>query len=327
MSHRHLMPLRTRAFTSAYERTARRDFANFTPEQIAEDRAKVMPTRPPASWVTGAVPDGVTFSTAQIPMRDGTTIRARIARTRSAAAHAPVIIYYHGGGWTLSNPANYDSLTGYLASTLGAVVVGPDYRKAPQDKAPQASFDAYDSLLWVASRPSEVDATGPIAVAGDSAGGNLSAVVSLMARDLEGPTIAGQALIYPATDLTRSHPSSRWREEAVLTGESMDFFLEAYLNEADVTAEDPLVSPLWASSHADLPPCLIQTAECDPLVDEGERYGAILEAAGVPTRVTRYAQMPHGFMSFPGVAPVAAQARSELSRCLRDWLSTSPKTR
>lgn len=314
------MPLQTRVFTAVYGRLAREDISTWGPDDVARERAKVLPTRPPTSWVTGGVPAGVTHTTVQVPMRDGTRIRARVARPEGVA-DAPVVIYYHGGGWTLSNPVNYDPLTGHLAHEIGAVVVAPDYRKAPQDKAPQAAHDAYDTLTWVGSRPVEVAASGPIAVAGDSAGGNLSAVVCLLARDQAGPTIAGQALIYPATDLTRSHPSAQWRQEAILTGESMDFFLDAYLDGSEAEAEDPIVSPLWAASHADLPPCLIQTAECDPLVDEGEHYGEVLSTAGVPTRVTRYAGMPHGFMSFPGVTPVGRQARSELVTSLRRWLS------
>lgn len=321
-SHKPLLPWRTRAFTAALARlTGRDDPAGWTPESVARQRAQVLSSRPPTTWFTGAVPAGVGFESAEVSMRDGETIRVRIARSRQAGPDAPVIVYYHGGGWVLSNPANYDPLTGHLADRIGAVVVAPDYRKAPQHKAPQASLDAYDVLRWVGTRPAEVGARGPIAVAGDSAGGNLSAVVSILARDQDGPALAGQALIYPAVDLTRSHPSSRWPDEAVLTGASMDAFMAFYLDGADVKADDPLVSPLWAPSHSDLPPALIQTAECDPLVDEGEHYARVLTAAGVPTRLTRYARMPHGFMSFPGATPVGAQARHELVDSLQGWLT------
>lgn len=321
MSHRHLMPLRTRAFTAVWERVARNEISSWSPDDIAAERSKTLPTRPPATWVTGAVPDGVRATTVEVPMRDGTSIPVRVVRPRGVAVDAPVVVYFHGGGWTLSNPTNYDPLTGFLAQELGAVVVAPDYRKAPQDKAPRATHDAYDTLLWVAARPDEIAASGPIAVVGDSAGGNLAALVSILARDLDGPDLAGQALIYPAVDLTRSHPSASWRDEAILTGESIDAFVAACLDGAEVDADDPLVSPQFAASHAGLPPCLIQVAECDPLVDEGVHYARLLDDAGVPTRLTCYAGMPHGFMSFPGLTPVGRQARSELLASLRGWLT------
>lgn len=314
------MPLRTRAFTAAWSRISRRQLARWTADEIAERRSEVVPSRPPYTWVTGAVPKGVRITTTEVTLRDGATMPARVVRPDGLPPEAPVVVYFHGGGWTLSNPSNYDPLTGFLAAELGAVVVAPDYRKAPQAKAPQATLDAYDTLAWVAERPEVLAASGPIAVAGDSAGGNLAALVSILSRDLDGPAIAGQALLYPATDLTRSHPSSHWRQEAILSGESMDAYLAAYLDGASVSAENPLVSPLFAASHTDLPPCLLQTAECDPLVDEGEHYGLVLQAAGVPTRVTRYAGMPHGFMSFPSITPVGRQARTELVTCLRAWL-------
>lgn len=321
-SHKPLMPWTTRAFTAVLGRlTGREDPEQWTAESVARQRAQVMPARRPVTWFTGAAPRGVSFSDTPVSMRDGEQIRVRIARPAAATADAPVIVYYHGGGWVLSNPDNYDPLTGFLADRLGAVVVAPDYRKAPQHKAPQASLDAFDVLRWVGSRPDQVGATGPIAVAGDSAGGNLSAIVAILARDQDGPALAGQALIYPCVDLTRSHPSSHWRDEAVLTGPSMDAFMSFYLDGAEVAADDPLISPLWAPSHADLPPALIQTAECDPLVDEGRHYAQVLTAAGVPTRLTEYAGMPHGFMSFPGATPVGAQARHELVDSLRGWFT------
>lgn len=319
-SHKHLMPPSTRAFATVWARVTRADIGSWGPDDFARKRRAVTPSRRPFTWVTGAVPAGVTIRTTCVPMRDGSTIPARVLRSADTTGDAPVILYLHGGGWSMSNPANYDPLAGHLADAVGAVVVAPDYRKAPQAKAPQAALDAYDTLEWIARRPQLLSVEGPIALVGDSAGGNLATVISILSRDLDGPAIAGQALLYPATDLTRSHPSSRWRDEAVLPGDAIDAYLDAYLTGSAVAPDDPIVSPLWAPSHQDLPPCLIQTAECDPLVDEGEHYGRVLQAAGVPTRVTRYAGMPHGFMSFPGITPVGRQARAELVTCLRAWL-------
>ncbi|YAL84575.1 alpha/beta hydrolase [Dermacoccaceae bacterium W4C1] len=325
-SHRHLMPLRTRVFAALREKIDRRSGANaWTPEAIATSRRQVLPSTRPTTWVTGAPVAGVRFTQTTFVARDAEPIPVRIIRPSGLdTTHpVPVLIYFHGGGWTLSNPANYDPLTSYLADALGAVVVAPDYRKAPQHQAPRASHDAFDTLTWVASRPAEVGADGPIAVAGDSAGGNLSAVVTQLARDTGGPALVGQALIYPATDLTRSHPSAAWRDEAILSGESMDHFLDAYLAGSAVAADDPIVSPLHAASLANLPPALVQTAECDPLVDEGEHYAELLTQAGVPVRLTRYAGMPHGFISFPGATTIGRQAREELVNHLRGCFAAS----
>ena len=150
-----------------------------------------------------------------------------------------------------------------------------------------------------------------VAVMGDSAGGNLSAVVTLMARDRDGPRIAFQGLVYPATDLTLSSPSIDENADApVLTKADCVAFRDLYLGGQD--PRDPYVSPLFAADHTGLPPALVQVAELDPIRDDGLRYAAALRAAGVPVRTTTYVGMPHGYLSFPGFCRSAPQAMAEL---------------
>ncbi|MDF8266188.1 alpha/beta hydrolase [Luteipulveratus flavus] len=320
------MPWRTRLFAAIYDRTLAGEVGTMTTEQIVADRRRTLPARPPVSWVTGAARRHVTVTAVTCRARDRHEIPVQVLRPGGAGTDAPVVVYYHGGGWTLSNPGNYLALTSWLADELAAVVVAPDYRKAPQHPAPVAAQDAYDVLRWVHDEPDAIGGHGGrVAVAGDSAGGNLSAVVSILARDEGGPTPVGQALIYPATDLTRSHPSSRWRDEAILTGPRMDAFVSHYLS-GGVSPRDPVVSPQFAASHRDLPPALVQTAECDPLRDEGDHYADLLRAAGNDVRHTCYVGMPHGFMSFPGVTPVGRQARAELLQSLSAWLEAPATT-
>jgi acetyl esterase/lipase len=146
---------------------------------------------------------------------------------------------------------------------------------------------------------------------GDSAGGNLAAVVALMARDRNGPRIAVQGLVYPATDLTLSSPSIDENADApVLTKADCVAFRDHYLGGQD--PRDPYVSPLFATDHSGLPPALVQVAELDPIRDDGLRYAAALRAAGVPVRTTTYVGMPHGYLSFPGFCRSAPQAMAEL---------------
>ncbi len=164
--------------------------------------------------------------------------------------------------------------------------------------------------------------TSRLAVAGDSAGGNLAAVVCQVVRDDGGPVIAHQALIYPGTDATMSQPSIRQHADApVLTRPKIEAFLAHYRGPDGLAPQDPLLSPLWAADHSGLPPALVQTADLDPLRDEGALYAdAALRRAGVPVRLTNYLGAPHGFASFPGATHIGAQARAELVGELRSHL-------
>jgi acetyl esterase len=199
-------------------------------------------------------------------------------------------------------------------------VVSVDYRLAPEHQAPVPAHDCVDATAWVAANGRALRAdTSRLAVCGDSAGGNLAAVVALAARDAGGPSLRHQALIYPGLDQTLSSPSIEENADApVLTRANILAFQRHYLPEG-ADRRDPMLSPLFGDLQG-LPPALVQTADLDPLRDDGLRYAAALRKAGVPARVTNYLRAPHGFASFPGVVPVGAQHRAELVQELRTHL-------
>jgi acetyl esterase len=317
------MPWRTRAFTAAYDGLSRTPVADLTAQQRERARAFAWPPGPPVSWVVGAVPRGVTMWASSLPARDGVRLATRVYRPGSAGAQPlPVVVYLHGGGWVLGSPTRYDALCGFVADAVGALVVSVGYRLAPEHPAPQGVLDTVDAVRWVGAHAAELGGDGArVALCGDSAGGNLSAVAALVVRDEGGPRIAHQALLYPGTDATLSQPSvDELADAPMLTRADIVGYLGHYLGGSGLDVRDPLVSPLFAEDLTGLPPALVQTADLDPLRDEGQAYAARLAGAGVPVRATNYAGAPHGFMSIPGVVPVARQARFELATELRRHL-------
>jgi acetyl esterase len=266
--------------------------------------------------VTGAVDPavGITYGTA--PARDEHEIPLRIYRPRAlrdARTDVPVVLWFHGGGWVLGNVVDYDPICTFIAAEVGCVVVSVDYRMAPEHRAPVAAQDCVDATTWVGVNGDVLCAdTSRMAVAGDSAGGNLAAVVAQVLRDHGDTRLRHQALIYPATDLTMASPSIAEHPNApVLTKRSMDAFRDHYAPTGH-DLRDPLLSPLFGRLDG-LPPALVQTADLDPIRDDGVRYAAALRAAGVPTRLTNYLKVPHGFAFVPGAAPaVGRQQRAEL---------------
>ena len=291
-------------------------------QQRHEARATTYPTRKPFSAFLGRVDPavGITFGTA--PARDGYEIPLRIYRPRAirdAQTDVPVIVYFHGGGWVLGNVVNYDPLCTHLAAEVGAVVVSVDYRLAPEHPAPTAVHDAVDATTWLAAQSDVLRADAHrLAVCGDSAGANLAAVVAQVVRDGGAGWIRHQALLYPATDLTMASPSIDEHAHApILTRTSILAFREHYAPERDY--DNPLMSPLFGKLEG-LPPALVQTADLDPIRDDGTRYAAALRSAGVETRLTNYLRVPHGFASFPGASAAGAQHRWELVSELRRHL-------
>ena len=230
----------------------------------------------------------------------------------------PLVINLHGGGWVLGGLNEYDWLCSNVATAVDAVVVSLQYRLAPTHPWPAASEDCYAALLDLVRRAPELGAdVDRLAVMGDSAGGNLAAVLTLMCRDRSGPSIAFQALMYPVTDLTFGSPSIEENAEApILSKAELLAFGKHYLQEA--SPSDPYVSPLLATGHRDLPPALIQVAEHDPVRDDGVRYAQALSASGVATRLTTYVGMPHGFLSLPRLCRSATQGLAELCEALHE---------
>ena len=319
------MPLRTRVFTSVLDRFGGDSIVSMDSDGIRKSRAVVTPTRPPFTWITGPVFGDVMREDIGFTARDGHEVPLRVYRPPVLSASReplPVVVYFHGGGWVLGNTRMYDPLCTFLARAVEAVVVSVDYRMAPEHRAPMAVHDCVDAVRWVAEHAHSLGGdTSRLAVSGDSAGGNLSAVVCQVVRDEGGPAISHQALLYPATDATKSQPSILEHAQGpLLTVAKIDAFLDLYLGPDGLAASDPLVSPLWAANHADLPPALVHTADLDPLRDEGRLYAERLAAAGVPVRHTNYLGAPHGFASFPGATTIGWHHRAELVTELRRHL-------
>jgi len=211
------------------------------------------------------------------------------------------LVYCHGSGFVIFDLDSHDAECRALCNRAAATVVSVDYRLAPEHKFPAAVDDSWAALAWTAAHAAELGVDpARLAVGGDSAGGNLAAVIAQIARDRGGPRLAFQLLVYPVTDARLGHPSMDENAEGYgLTKAQMAWFIEQYVrSEADRL--DPRCSPLLAKSCADLAPALVITAEYDPLRDEGEAYAQRLIAAGVRTTLTRYTGMIHGAFQMHG---------------------------
>ncbi len=266
--------------------------------------------------IFGAVADGVVTDELEIDGR-----RAVVHRPAESVGPLPVVVSYHGGGWVQGNPEQSQWLTSQVAARVGAIVVSPVYRLAPEHPFPAATDDAWSALTWVAEHAVELGGDPDrLAVMGDSAGGNLAAVTALRARDEGGPALRAQVLVYPAVEMYDTYPSEvRLADAPVLTSANMRAFVRLYLGDQYGT-ESPTASPLRAASLAGLPPAFVLTAQLDPLLDNGARYRDALEAAGTSVRYVEYPGAIHGFMSLPGVVPVAATALDDVVETLRELL-------
>ncbi len=234
------------------------------------------------------------------------------------AKAAPALLFFHGGGFALGSVASHDPLCRELADGAGRVVVSVDYRRSPEHKFPTAVDDGIAAFEWLHAHAAElgVDAAR-IAVAGDSAGGNLTAVVTNALRRAGGPLPEAQVLIYPATDMTRSARShTLFGEGFFLEERSIRWFTEQYLRTRE-DEQSPLASPLFEPDLRGLPRAMVITAGFDPLRDEGDAYAERLSAAGVPTEHVRELGMFHGFMSTTGGVAAAQRTRDAIVRFLR----------
>jgi len=255
----------------------------------------------------------VTDATVPGPAGD---IPVRIYRP-SGETGLPVVVFYHGGGWVIGDLESHDHAARAIASKAGCVVVAVDYRLAPEAKFPAAVEDAWAALEHVATNPDVygIDPTR-IAVAGDSAGGNLSAVVAVLAKDSEHVELVQQVLLYPVVDGECDRPSLTENAEGyMLTRAAMDWFHEQYANDPADKA-DPRYSPINADL-AGVAPALVITAEYDPLRDQGNEYAVLLGEAGVDVVHTQYEGMIHGFFGMDAGMDKAAQAQDQVAEVLR----------
>lgn len=237
----------------------------------------------------------------EIPSRGG-PLKVRIYRPLAQAPDAPLMVFFHGGGWMLASLESYDTPCRRLAAKAGCVVVSVDYRLAPEHRFPAAVDDAWDAYTWAADHAAGFGASPRrLVVCGDSAGGNLAAVVAQRCLDDPRHAPALQVLIYPSTDMTRHWPSfDRNASGYMLTTAALRMFFEQYVPDPADRA-DPRASPMLREDVRGLAPALIASAEFDPLVDENAAYARKLEAAGVPVRHETFAGMLHPFFTLGGV--------------------------
>ena len=236
-------------------------------------------------------------------------------------ATSALLLYFHGGGFVLGDLDTHDSLCRLICRDGGIQVISVDYRLAPEHKAPAAVDDAYTAYRWALDHAAGLGATR-IVVGGDSAGANLAAVVTQQARDSELPLPALQLLLYPVTDMSsETRSKTLFAKGFFLEKRDMDWFFSHYLDGAEVSAEDPLVSPLLAEDLSGLPPALVITAGFDPLRDEGDRYARALQEAGVVVDFREERSIIHAFANFFPLGGGSATATSAMISALRAHLS------
>ena len=245
-------------------------------------------------------------------------IPARFYRATKAARACALVVFFHGGGWVLGSLEGYDTPCRRLAVKADCAVMSIGYRLAPETQFPGAVQDAYAATRWCSRNAVRLGIDpARIAVCGDSAGGNLAAVVAQMSRDSREFDLARQLLIYPATDISREWPSyDRNASGYMLTADALRWFISQYVPDPE-DRKDPLVSPMRHPNAVDLPPALIISAEFDPLVDENQAYADRLSGAGVPTKYVCFAGMIHPFFTLGGLIDDAQRAEDLIAAEVR----------
>lgn len=303
--------------TEAYLARIRAEVGDLPPPRSLDERRANFDRR--CSVWRRPAPETLNVRDWHVPA-SGREIPIRLYRRKDVSA-PPVLLYFHGGGWVNGSIDTHDSITWGIAEATGALVISVHYRRAPENPYPAAFDDCWEVLLWAARSGPWLEAdAGRLGVSGDSAGGNLAAAIALMARDRNGPGLRLQGLLYPVTDTDIDRPSYRTAKDPLLTRDGMRFYLDAYL-QGRLDTRDPLAMPIHAPSLAGLPPAYVMTAEHDPLRDEGEDYAARLQAAGVPTVLSRGAGTIHGFLRARFASPMAQDALLHLSAWIKQRLA------
>jgi acetyl esterase/lipase len=252
-------------------------------------------------------------------------VRLYWPRAAGGGERLPILVHFHGGGWAMGDLETHDRMARYYCNHADAIVINVDYRRPPEDKFPAAVDDSYLATCWAADHAGEIGGDpARIAVVGDSAGGNLAAVVCQIAKANKRPAIAFQALVYPATDLDVSKPYES-REKFgggcyFLSTRDMEWFTAFYLKNVRDEVGDPRASPLAAKDLSGLPPAVVVTAGFDPLHDEGRAYADRLKAAGVPVEYRCFEETIHAFLSFAPIIPAGEEGLAFISARLRNAL-------
>ena len=283
-----------------------------------------------ARLLLGPVGRDVAIRDITVPGTD-TLLTARVYRHRDLGPDPlPLVVNFHGGGFVFGNLTAADWLCGQLAARAGVTVASVGYRLAPEYPAPTAFTDSWSATQWLVQHADLLGGDrSRVTVMGESAGANLAALIALASRDLSRvdsgwPPLAGQILAYPAVDLTLSSASIAERADApMLRKETLDWYGRLYLPQGlqtSIPADDPRVSPIFATDHTGLPPALVLIAGEDPLRDDGTRYAAVLTAAGVPVQTRLFPDAIHGFLGMPLFEPAARDALATIA----DYLSPTP---
>lgn len=299
------------AVLAAFRAAGRPPYETLTPAEAREMYLAARPvSQPEPPPIASAEALSIPGPAGDIPARIYTPLTLR-----QSDGLSPCLVFFHGGGWVIGNLDSHDVVCRTLADEGQLMVISVDYRLAPEHRFPAAVDDAIAATEWISrnARQLGVDASRLI-VGGDSAGGNLAAVVALHAREA-GPELAGQVLIYPATDFAMTHPSHAEPEtSALLTHTVIRWFRDHYLGASD--GEHWKASPARAALLSGLPPAFVLTAGADPLRDEGDEYAARLGDAGVAIDHSIYPGQFHGFITMGKVLPKAGVALREIG----DWL-------
>jgi acetyl esterase len=302
------------AVFAAFQAAGRPPYETLTPAEAREfylqGRAVTNPEPPELKSVQ---PLSIPSPAGSIPARIYTPLNSR-----KTDGLAPCLVFFHGGGWVIGDIESHDVVCRKLADEGQLIVISVDYRLAPEHKVPAAVDDAIHATKCIADNATQLGIdTSRLTVGGDSAGGNLAAVVAIAARDGNGPAIAGQVLIYPATDFAMTHPSHSEPETSLLLTHSViKWFRDHYLT-GTADAHDWRASPARAKTLIGLPPAYVLTAGADPLRDEGDEYAQRLKQAGVPVTYRHFPGQFHGFFTMGKLLQQANVAASEIGMWLR----------